>query len=83
MKTINDCKTLKHSKMKRVIKKSDFTFRFVDYETYEVTYVSPVTCIEWIALLPNMPLIDAVKYKDKPLRKNMEALRRMIKTYCR
>lgn len=68
--------------MQRVIKKTDFTFRFVDHETYEVTYFSPVSCKEWTALLPNMPLISAVKYEDKPLRKNMEALRRMVKTYC-
>ena len=69
--------------MKRVIKKTDFSFKFVGYGHYMVTYTSPVTFKKWSAVLNDMPLIDAVKYEEEPLRKHLEALKRMIKTYCR
>lgn len=69
--------------MKRVIKKTDFNFMPAGFGHYRVTYTSPVTFKKWSATLNDMPLIDSVKYEEEPLRKNMEALKRMVKTFCR
>lgn len=68
--------------MRRKIEKSDFRFKFVGYGHYQVTYTSPTTFRKWTAVLNDMPLIDAVKYEDEPLRKHMEALKRMVKSFC-
>lgn len=68
--------------MKRKIEKTDFRFKFVGYGHYQVTYTSPTTLRKWTAVLNDMPLIDAVKYENEPLRKHMEALKRMVKSFC-
>lgn len=69
--------------MKRKTEKQDFGFKFQGYGHYLVTYTSPVTLKKWSAILNDMPLIDAVKYEDEPLRKNLNALKRMVKSFSR
>lgn len=69
--------------MKRKVEKTDFRFEFQGYGHYLVTYTSPVTLKKWSAVLYDMPLIDAVKHEDEPLRKNLEALKRMVKSFSR
>ena len=69
--------------MKRVIKKTDFSFMPVGYGRCKITYTSPVTFKKWTTVLCDMPLIDAVYHEEYPLRKHMETLRRMVKTFSR
>lgn len=58
---------------------SDFSFRFVGYGTYSVTYQSPVTGKCWSKRTHNMPLIDDTKNTDYPKIKDMEALKFLCK----
>lgn len=69
--------------MKRKTEKQDFEFKFQGYGHYLVTYTSPVTLKQWRAVLNDMPLINVVRYEDKPARKNLNALKRMVKSFSR
>ena len=58
---------------------SDFRFMPSDYGHYKVTYTSPVAGKSWIATTNNMPLIDLTKNADEPKRKDLEALKYLVK----
>ena len=62
------------------IRLSDFSFRFTGYGHYKVTYTSPVTGKEWSKTTDYMPLIDATKNEDDPMKKDLETLKRMCKS---
>lgn len=65
--------------MKTTITLSDFGFTPSGYGHYRVTYTSPVTGKSWIATTNNMPLIDLTKNADEPKRKDLEALKYLVK----
>lgn len=65
--------------MKAKISISDFSFRINGYGRYKVTYTSPATGKTWTATTTNMPLIDATKNTDEPLKKDLEKLKRVCK----
>lgn len=68
--------------MKKSISISDFTFRPAGYGHYKVTYTSPVTGKSWTTVTHDMPLVDATKNADdKPLKKDLEELRRLCKRH--
>jgi hypothetical protein len=59
---------------------SDFTFKFVGYGHYKVTYTSPTTGKCWSKTTTNMPLIDATKNcDDYPKRCNLNQLKAICK----
>lgn len=58
---------------------SDFSFSPSGYGHYKVTYTSPVTGKTWSKTTSNMPLIDATKNADEPKRKDLEALKFLVK----
>ena len=58
---------------------SDFSFSPSGYGHYKVTYTSPVTGKVWSKTTNNMPLIDATKNADDPKRKDLEALKFLVK----
>jgi hypothetical protein len=60
---------------------SDFRFVFSGYGHYEVTYTSPVTGKEWMKVLNDMTLIDATKNEDEPKQSDLNALKRIVKSY--
>ena len=63
--------------MKKI--KNDFTFIFSGYGHYKVIYTSPTTLKTWSAVTNNMTLIDATKNTEYPKRKDLEALKWIIK----
>lgn len=65
--------------MKTNISILDFEFRFAGYGTYKVTYTSPVTGKFWTTKTHDMPLIDATKNADKPLKRDLQILKRVCK----
>lgn len=65
--------------MNSKINKSDFTFKFVGYGHFNVTYQSPVTGKTWSRIINDMSLIDATKNEEFPKRKDLEALKRALK----
>lgn len=65
--------------MKTTISLSDFRFEFAGHGHYKVTYTSPLTSKSWTATTNNMPLIDATKNAEKPTRKDLEALKYLVK----
>lgn len=58
---------------------SDFSFSFLGYGHYKVTYTSPMTGKQWINTTNNMPLIDLTKNADEPRRCDLEALKILVK----
>lgn len=66
--------------MKTQIKLSDFSFMPSGYGHYKVTYRSPVTFKEWSKVTSDMPLIDATKNAEEPRRKDLEELKRLVKS---
>jgi hypothetical protein len=54
---------------------------FAGYGHYEVTYTSPVTGKEWMKVLNDMTLIDATKNEDEPKQSDLNALKRIVKSY--
>jgi hypothetical protein len=78
--------TLDNNTHKRIYHKyanvslSDFRFTLSGYGHYKVTYTSPVTGKTWTAITDNMHLIDLTKNSDNPKRKDLEALRYLVKT---
>lgn len=65
--------------MKTKISISDFKFVPICYGHYSVTYTSPVTGKRWNKTISDMPLIDLTKNADEPKRKDLEALKYLIK----
>ena len=57
-----------------------FDFEFAGYGHYKVTYTSPVTGKTWHKTTSNMPLIDATKNEDNPKRKDLETLKKLVKS---
>ena len=64
----------------RKTKLSDFTFTFAGYGHYKVEYTSPVTGKKWNKTINDMTLIDVTKNEDNPKRKDLDILKRKIKT---
>lgn len=56
-----------------------FDFQFSGYGHYKVTYTSPVTGKKWSTVMNNMPLIDATKNCDSPLKKDLNTLKDLCK----
>ena len=65
--------------MKTKISISDFCFSPSGFGHYKVTYTSPVTGKVWSKITNNMPMIDATKNADNPKRKDLEALKFLVK----
>lgn len=59
---------------------SDFSFKFVGYGHYKVTYQSPVTQKEWSKVTTNMSLIDETKNAEQPTKVALKHLRRVCKS---
>lgn len=57
----------------------DFTFTFVGYGCYSVTYTSPVTGKQWRTVINSMPLIDLVKNSECPKQKDLDYLKYLCK----
>lgn len=56
-----------------------FTFVFVGYGQYRVTYTSPNTGKPWVATINDMTLIDKTKNSECPKRTDLERLKKAIK----
>jgi hypothetical protein len=59
----------------------DFRFEFMGRGHYRVTYTSPATGKQWCTVTSHMPLIDATKNAESPMRKHLECLKRLCKNY--
>lgn len=80
MKTTLDKSTLQRMYRKYArVSLSDFRFAPAGYGHYKVTYTSPVTGKSWTATTDYMPLIDLTKNADEPKRKDLEALKHLVK----
>ena len=66
--------------MKNQIKRTDFTFTISGYGHYMVTYTSPVTGKSWRKTTDNMPLIDRIKNAENPKIKDLNDLKRLVKS---
>lgn len=60
--------------------KSDFYFKFMGSGHYNVTYTSPNTGKQWTKLITDMPLIDETKNEENPRKKDLEHLKRTVKS---
>lgn len=58
---------------------SNFTFIFIGYGHYKVTYTSPNTQNKFSAVINDMQLIDNTKNSDNPKIKDLEILKRRCK----
>lgn len=58
---------------------TDFSFKFVCYGHYKVTYTSPKTGKQWSKLITDMGIIDATKNAEYPKRKDLDLLKQMVK----
>jgi len=58
---------------------TDFTFRFVGYGTYSVTFQSPVTFKCWSIRTTNMPLIDCTKNAENVKHVDLIRLKKLCK----
>lgn len=59
---------------------SDFDFTFWGWGYYRVAYTSPITRKIWSIVTNDMPVIDATKNADEPKKKDLETLKRLVKT---
>lgn len=66
--------------MSKRISIDDFRFEFAGYGHYKVIYTSPVTGKQWQQTISNMPLIDATKNADEPKQKDLQELKRVVKS---
>jgi hypothetical protein len=66
---------------KKEISISDFYFQDAGNGAYLVIYVSPTTKRGWSTLVKDMSLIDATKNAITPKIKDLEKLRRIVKTH--
>lgn len=58
----------------------DFDFELVGYGRYNVTYSSPKTGKRWNKLITDMEVIDATKNTECPKHKDLDLLKRMVKS---
>jgi hypothetical protein len=58
---------------------TEFDFYPSGYGHYRVTYTSPVTGKRWTRTTNDMPLIDATKNSDSPLKKDLQTLKYFCK----
>jgi hypothetical protein len=65
--------------MTRKTLKSDFVFQFAGHGHYRVSYQSPITGKKWINVIDDMTIIDKVKNEEKPKRKDLVTLKKMVK----
>lgn len=65
--------------MKTKTQLSNFNLIQSGYGHYKVTYTSPVTGKQWIAIVSDMTIIDATKNADEPKRKDLERLKQICK----
>lgn len=59
---------------------TDFTFIPCAFGHYQVTHTSPVTGSKWLCTMCDMMLIDVTKNSDTPKRKDLERLKRLVKS---
>jgi len=57
----------------------DFSFSFVGYGHYKVTFTSPVTGKKFTKTTSDMPLIDSTKNAESPKIKDLIILRNICK----
>lgn len=60
-----------------------FRFMPAGYGHYEVIYTSPATGKRWRLVTNNMELIDNTRNAEEPKRKDLELLKRTVKSYGR
>lgn len=65
--------------MKTKISILDFSFEFVGYRCYKVTYTSPATGKSWSKRTNHMSLINATKNADKAKKTDLEHLKWYVK----
>ena len=58
---------------------SNFTFNFIGYGHYKVTYTSPVTYKQWATIVNDMSIIDETKNAESPKLKDLNRLKRICK----
>lgn len=58
---------------------SGFSFEFVGYGHYKVTYQTPIRGDWWTAVISDMKLIDSTKNSDSPKVKDIKSLREIVK----
>lgn len=58
---------------------TDFSFKFVGYGHYKVTYTSPKTGKQWSKIIDDMSIIDATKNEESPKQKDLERLKQLVK----
>ena len=59
--------------------KHDFNFVHLSYGRHLVQYISPTTGLVWTRETDDMLMIDSVKNKEQPRRKDMTYLKKFIK----
>lgn len=59
--------------------KHDFEFTRIAYGKYLVRYTSPTTGNYWTRETNDMPMVDSVKNREQPKRKDMVYLKKFIK----
>lgn len=60
------------------LQKNQFSFTPASSGSYMVTYTSPSRKRKYTQLIQEMPLVDAVKFKEFPTQKAMRHLRHRI-----
>ena len=58
---------------------SNFTFEFVGFGHYKVTFYSTLTNKSWSTVTNDMPLIDATKNSDTPKKVDLNRLKNACK----
>ena len=58
----------------------DFNFKIQGYGAYLVEYTSPKTGKTWSKRITDMQVIDATKNAEYPKNKDIEQLKRMVKS---
>jgi predicted Rdx family selenoprotein len=56
-----------------------FSFEFMGYGHYKVTYTSPATGNEWSKTINDMSIIDKTKNADYPTVASLNQLKKLVK----
>jgi predicted Rdx family selenoprotein len=56
-----------------------FSFEFMGYGHYKVTYTSPATGKEWSKTINDMTIIDRTKNADYPTVASLNQLKKLVK----
>ena len=59
---------------------NDFSYKTIGTGRYSITYISPATGKEWTATIADTWLTDATILADNPRIKDLNKLKRLIKT---